>query len=67
MIKARLTRREYLETIAEHEQSQRMKRTTTKSKSGLIPFRRPVDALGRKIKGDAYRLWLEGVSENKED
>lgn len=67
MIKARLTRREYMENIAEREKAQRTKRGSDKLKTGFRPFRRPVDALGNKIKGDAYKLWLEGVSANKDD
>lgn len=67
MIRARLTRRQYMETIAEHESSQRNKRTTSKLKSGLVPFRRPLDALGNKLKGAAYKQWLEEALNNKDD
>lgn len=59
MIKYRMTRREYTELLAEHENSQRSKRLGPKLKTGLRPFRMPVDAAGNKISNAAIRRTLK--------
>jgi len=58
MIPKRMSRTDYLEA-RRSESRKRNKSEDTKHSKGLTPFRRPLDANGNKLKGEAYREWLD--------
>ena len=61
MIKQRMTWRQYKELLSEIESNERHKRLTPKHRTGLKPFRRPLDEHGNKLKGQAYKDWQVAV------
>ena len=58
MIPKRMSRSDYLEA-RRSESRKRNKSEDGKYSKGLTPFRRPRDADGNKLKGEAYRKWLD--------
>lgn len=59
MIARRLQWLEYKDAIEEQSMAQRAKGKGNKSKTGLRPFRRPIDpSTGLKMVGRAYKEWL---------
>lgn len=41
------------------------KRADDEYHKGLVPFRRPLDEHGRKLKGEAYDRWLQDQLDRK--
>lgn len=55
---SRMTRVEYMQLLKQ-QVANKNKRTDDEFNKGLVPFRRPLDKHGKKLKGEAYDRWLQ--------